>query len=381
MTDQKKQITITDLKKTEEIEKTEMSISERFSALVMQEFSGKVGNRVKLSDFQKRLIQNYFISTDSALKTAEERRLKKKEQYRDSLPVIWSNINLEFLAINIVACAKIGYDPALPNHINMVPFKNNKTMKYDIAFIEGYRGRELKAKKYGFEIPDQVIVELKYTNDSFIPIKKDKDNPIETYIFRVSENPFDRGEIEGGFWYHCFRNMPEKNRLMFYSLHEIEKHKPEYAAVEFWGGERATYDDTGKKSGKEKIEGWFAEMCWKTIYRMAYGAITIDSQKIDENLMRILEIERTYEANRLTDTVAENSRLAIEAGANKEEMTMDVQSEDVTGKNGAEEKKTEKKEKTAKKDPSTRPVIHEPDPAPVPEGGLFKSDEVGKPGF
>jgi hypothetical protein len=51
--------------------------------------------------------------------------------------------------------------------------KNNKTKKYDISFITRYRGLELKAKKYGLDVPDAVIVELVHANDHFKSIKKD----------------------------------------------------------------------------------------------------------------------------------------------------------------------------------------------------------------
>ena len=278
------------------LKKIEPTFSERFSNMVIQEFTGNVGS-VALTAFQKRLIQNYFISTDMALKTAEERRLKKSEQYRDLVPITWANVNMESLALNVVACAKIGFDPALPNHINMVPYKNNNTNKYDVDFIEGYRGIELKAKKYGYDMPDYVIVKLVYKNEKFTPVYKDKDNSVESYLHKPADDPFNPGDIVGGYYYHAFKELPEKNKLMFYNLHEIEKRKPQYASVEFWGGEKTIYKD-GKKNGTEKVEGWFAEMCWKTLYRLAHNAITIDSEKIDENLMRIIENEALLESNR-----------------------------------------------------------------------------------
>jgi recombination protein RecT len=81
-----------------------------------------------------------------------------------------------------------------------------------------------------------------------------------------------------------------------------------------------------------------------------------------------------------TDNFAIAAKERIKAGANKEEITMDVQAEDVTGGNG-KEKKTEKKEKQPKKDLATRPVVNDPDPALVPEDSLFKGDGISKPGF
>jgi len=285
---------------TTAVQKQTITPSERFTNMVMAKFSGVAGSAIEISGYQKRLIQNYFISTDMTLKAAEEKRLKKSDNYRDPIPVTWDNVNLEQLAMDVIACSKIGYDPALPNHISMIPYKNNTTKKYDIGFIEGYRGKELKARKYGYQVPDNVIVELVYKNDKFRPLKKDATHDKESFEFEVSENPFDRGDIIGGFYYHEYYDEPRKNKLMFYSKAEIEKRKPEHASAEFWGGEKAKYDN-GKKVGTEHVEGWYAEMMWKTLFRMAYGIIPIDSEKIDDNLMRMLESEKQLESLREQD--------------------------------------------------------------------------------
>ena len=307
------------------------TLSERFSNKVVGEFTGNVGS-VVLSDHHKRLIQNYFIATDQVLKMAEEKRLKKDEKYRDSVAVTWENVNMESLAISVVACSKIGLDPSLPNHINMIPYKNNRTGKYDIGFIDGYRGKELKAKKYGYDVPDAITVKLVYKNEKFTPIYKDKDNKVESYLHKPAPDPFNPGELIGGYYYHDYFESPEKNKLMFYSLAEIMKRKPEYASIEFWGGEKAKWEKdekTGKnkKVGTEQVEGWFSEMCWKTIYRLAYNAITLDSEKIDEHLMKLIENEKTFEMNRDPDhmeALKESRRLSIEENAGKKEINTET---------------------------------------------------------
>ena len=47
------------------------------------------------------------------------------------------------------------------------------------------------------------------------PLKKSKDNKVEGYEFEIN-NPFDRGEIQGGFAYIQFSD-PEKNKLIMMS--------------------------------------------------------------------------------------------------------------------------------------------------------------------
>lgn len=286
------------------IAKTEPTQSERFMAKVISEFGSSVGE-VALTNFQKRLAQNYFIALDGVLKTAEEKRLKKSDQYRDPVPMTWANVNMDKLSRDVVAYARIGFDPAQANHINLIPFKNNNTGKYDIGFIEGYRGIELKSVKYGLEVPDHVTVELVYSNDYFAPIKKDANHPHESYEFEI-KNPFDRGTILGGFYFHSFIKTPEKNKLVMMTLKEIEKRKPEKASAEFWGGEKDKWEK-GKKVGTEKVEGWYDKMVWKTVYRAAHNDITIDSQKIDDDYLRLKQIESDLSDAEVSEEIRANA--------------------------------------------------------------------------
>ena len=158
--------------------KKELTPSERFMVAIEKEFSS-TGGETSLTSYQRKLCQNYFIKLDLILKDCEVKRLAKAERFRDPLEYTWHNINLPKLAIDVITFSSVGLDPLQANHINPLPYKNNKTNKYDITFIPGYKGIELKAKKYGFDIPDDVIVELVFSNDKFVQYKKDINNKIE----------------------------------------------------------------------------------------------------------------------------------------------------------------------------------------------------------
>jgi recombination protein RecT len=164
---------------------------------------------------------------------------------------------------------------------------------------------ELKAVKYGLDVPDHVTVELVYSNDYFRPIKKDANHPHEGYEFEI-KNAFDRGKIVGGFYFHSYTKTPEKNKLVMMTIADIEKRKPDHASPEFWGGEKDKWEN-GQKVGKEKVEGWYEKMCWKTVYRAAHSDITIDSQKIDDDYLRLKQMESDFAESEVNEEIRANA--------------------------------------------------------------------------
>jgi recombination protein RecT len=301
---------MSETKQTKQVAKVEESMAQRFTNKVMSLFGTTVGD-INLTKFQQRLAQNYFMSIDASLRAAEEKRIKgnsgKEERYQNLLPYTWTNVDMELLSQSVVAAARTGLDPAQKNHISMIPFKNGN--KYGIGFIEGYRGIELKAKKYGLDIPDAVIVELVYSTDKFKAIKKDRNNRIESYEFEVT-NEFNRGEIVGGFYYHVYSNNQEKNKLVMFTYADILKRKPKYASAEFWGGEKDIWKDK-KVVGKEKIDGWHDMMCHKTLHRAAYSNITIDSQKIDTDYLALNQLEQQMNDATVYAEIAEHANSEV----------------------------------------------------------------------
>ena len=259
--------------------------SERFTKMVMHQFGGSVGAPA-LTEFQQRLIQGYFIAVDRALKAAEDERLRKNKNNRDhkfdnDLPVTWENINLTDLALDVVHYARMGLDMMQDNHLFPIPYKNNKLKKYDVTLMPGYNGIRYIAEKYAVEAPVAVATELVYSTDSFRPIKKNRENRVESYEFTINQ-PFERGDVVGGFGYIEYSDAT-RNELIIMSLKDILKRKPAYASANFWGGKQKVWEN-GTQVEKE-VEGWFDEMCLKTLIREVYSAkhIPRDPQKIDDS--------------------------------------------------------------------------------------------------
>ncbi|MFA6662018.1 MAG: recombinase RecT, partial [Bacilli bacterium] len=255
--------------------------------------------------------QGYFIGIDRALQVQEENRVRKNEKctdpkYMNDLPYIWQNVNLKDLALDVVHYARMGLDMMQKNHISPIPYKNNKTNMYDITLMPGYVGIEYIARKYATEPPTAVTTELVYSTDTFKPIKKNRENKVESYEFEIN-NPFDRGEIIGGFGYIEYSD-PAKNTLIIMTKADVEKRKPQYAAAEFWGGTIKKYVN-GKLTSVE-TDGWYPEMFEKTIRREVFNEkhIQRDPQKIDDNYQYMKMRE-----SRMAEMAAQNE---IDANAN-----------------------------------------------------------------
>lgn len=279
------------------VDPAEETMSERFTSMVIKEFGSNFSGGIKVTDYQRQLIQGYFICVDRTLKKAEKDRLRKNannkdHKYDNKLEVIWKNINLHDLAMDIIHYAKIGLDMMQDNHLYPIPFKNHKEQKYDIELMPGYNGIQYIAEKYAIEQPIAVNIELVYSTDTFSPLKKNKSNKVEGYDFKIN-NAFARGELIGGFGYIEYID-PSKNKLIVMTIKDILKRKPQYAAAQFWGGTTKKWVDN--KPIETKVEGWFEEMCLKTVKREVYSAkhIARDPKKIDDSYqhMRLKEAKQ-----------------------------------------------------------------------------------------
>ena len=270
---------------TAAVEAPQANMSERFMQKVIHDFSGSVGE-FQITEYQRQLIQGYFIGVDRALKTAEAERVRKNENNRDhkydnAVPVTWANVNMADLALDVVHYARLGLDTMQANFITPIPYLNKKAGRYDINLMLGYNGIKYIAEKFALCPPKSVTIELVYSTDNFKPYKKGRGNDVESYDFEIA-NPFDRGHIVGGFGYIEYDD-PKKNELVLMSMKDIEKRKPEYASANFWGG-KANEWKNGKKVEVDK-DGWLDEMCRKTLIREVYSPkhILLDPRKVDDS--------------------------------------------------------------------------------------------------
>lgn len=269
------------------VKKEDLSASERFMEKIVKEFGQGTSIDANLTDTQKRIVGGYFIAIDRALKEADSRRKQD-----NNLPIIWNNVNLNDLAPDLVHYARIGLDMTQDNMLFPIPYKNNKSGKYDITLMEGYNGRRYIAEKYAIDPPKDIRCELVYSTDTFRPIVKSATNKVENYEFEIN-NAFNRGEIVGGFAYLEF-NDPTKNKLIIMTVADIEKRKPKYASPQFWNE-------------------WKTEMYKKTIIREACSSkyIVVDPTKIDENYQYLKMREARFAEQEAQAEIDENANRII----------------------------------------------------------------------
>lgn len=303
----------------------QLAMSERFTNTVLKEFGGSVAGALQVSDYQRTLIQGYFIVIDRALKAAEEERVRKNannkdHKYDNDLPINWNTVNLNDLALDLVHYARMGLDMTQDNMLFPIPYKNNKRNNYDVTLMEGYNGIRYIAEKYAVEVPTAVTIEVVYSTDNFRPIKKGGNNRVENYEFEIT-NPFDRGDIVGGFAYIEFAD-PTKNELIIMPMKDILKRKPKYASANFWGGKQKVWEN-GKQVEVEN-EGWLDEMVRKTIIREAFSAkhLPRDPKKVDDSYQYMKMREARYaEIEAQAEITANANATLIDTTPNKPALT------------------------------------------------------------
>lgn len=294
----------------------EKSISERFCSMVMQQFQAAFGNGMKFTPYQKELAQHLYLRIDHALQEAETKRIKNGEK---KSPYTWENINLPKLAIDAVHRINLGLDGLIDNHISPVAYWNSRAGKYNLNLQIGYVGKDYYRRKMAIDPPVDVIYELIYSKDEFTPIKKDVDHEIETYKLKIN-NPWDRGEVVGGFGYIIYSD-PKKNKLIPVSEKDFQKSESCAPSKEFW------------KTNP-------IPMRYKTIVHRTTDKIPPDPEKINKSYMIVEQ-----------DDIEETILGQIEDNANKKPIDIKPdpesdQKEENTEQVQEEESTTEQKEET-----------------------------------
>ena len=273
---------------TKEIAKAEATYSQRFTNAVVKEFSGTVGGGLHLTQYQERLAQHMFIGIDAQLKNLEVKRLEKN---KGGLPIVWANIDMNKLAIDAMHRVELGLDALIPNHIHPIPYFNKATKKYALDLRIGYAGKDCYRRKMATDEPVDIVYELVCENDTFKPIKRGKGNDIESYEFEIS-NPFDRGEIVGGFGYIMYDDL-RKNQLVIVTKKDFDKAKNYAQSNTFW-------------------EAHPEQMMFKTLVHRTVEKLGIDPEKVNASFLHV-EID---------DTAAASERV-IEEKANKTPVDID----------------------------------------------------------
>jgi len=249
-----------------ELAKPHLTISERFQRDVEQQFTAQLGAGRTFTEFEKRLTQHMFLKVDQSLKIAEERRLKDiKDPDKRALAAeserafTWHNIDRQKLALDTVHRVSLGLDALIPNHIWPVTYFNGTKAKYDVDLRIGYVGHDYIARAHALEAPLSVAYELVYSTDRFKALPKSSSRETEGYEFEI-ENPFNRGEIIGGFGYIAYDDA-RKNRLVLVTQRDFTRSKTA-SKSDFWG--------------KHEVE-----MHLKTVVHRTASKIALDPKKVN----------------------------------------------------------------------------------------------------
>ncbi len=275
----------------------ELTMSQRFANMVIAELASSFGGMTQVTEEQKELIQGYFIKTDEAIRNAKPRGNYPK--------VTWNNIDLPRYAEDLKYFAQLGVDMRSKNTLFPIPFYNKDKGIYTMSLMPGYNGIRYVAKKFAIDPPISETIEIVYSTDRFEPMKKSFDNPVENYVFEITD-PFNRGEIKGGFVYLGFEN-PANNKLIIMSRAEIMKRKPYHGNVEFWGSENK--------------EAWQKEMVYKTLIREGFSEryLPIDTTKVTDGYYQVMETNMEF-------TEAESASISEE---NANQTLIDVEVDEV----------------------------------------------------
>lgn len=278
--------------------------SERFMNNIQAQFAAEAGSPVAFSDYEKALAQHLFLKLDSVLQDFEAKRINSGKT--NQTPYTWHNINMRKLSLDAVHTVQLGLDALIANHIHPVPYYNGKEKKYDLDLRVGYVGKAYYRMEAAVEKPKDVVIELVYSTDHFKPKKKSFSNNIESYEFEIT-NPFDRGNIIGGFGYLVYED-PAKNKLILVSEADFEKSRKAAKGDTFWS--------------KHPVE-----MRYKTLVHRVTEKLQIDPKKVNASYLYVENKDSEEEVKREINENANKEIIDVEYTEPNEQPTVNEQNE------------------------------------------------------
>lgn len=240
-------------------ERQQMTVaSQSFIGAVLREMSS-IDASVELTPYQKKLAEHLFIHIDMSLKEAEAKRERENKQVT---PFLWANVNMAKLALSAMHRIELELDALIPNTIYPIPYWNGKLKKYDLDLRIGYVGADTYKRKFALNPPKDVIYELVREHDEFTALKKGFNRDVESYEFNIKD-PFNRGEVVGGFGYIMYDD-PSKNKLILVDKKEFERAR------------------IAGKSGGTFWKDWEDRMQLKTVVLRTLAKITVDPARVNQ---------------------------------------------------------------------------------------------------
>lgn len=311
-------------KETKQVTVMQEPASARFVAQVQRQFTAEIGNPMAFTEYEKTLAQHLFLKVDSTFKELETKRTDVNKP-----TITWDNINTQKLALDAVHRINLGLDALIGGHIYPIPYLNGRTKKYDVDLRIGYIGKDYYRRQNAVEIPIDIRYELVYSTDNFKAIMKSFSNPIEFYEFEIT-NPFDRGEVVGGFGYIMFLD-PKKNKLVLVTEKDFKKSESLAQSKDFWSKHPN-------------------EMKYKTLVNRVTDKLPLDPKSVNSASYAYVEAQENDAETRAESEINEN--------ANK--IPIDIESGEIIDLPQIKEPETEKKPDKKQSEPKQVSIEEEP---------------------
>lgn len=282
--------------------------AEKFVARVEKQFAAEMGSPVAWTQLQKTLAQHLFAKIDAQLNVLEIKRSKDKYK-KDDPEITWANVNMTKLAVDAVSRVSLELDAFLPNQINVIPYLNGRTGKYDVDLRIGYMGVDAITRKFALDPVLDIEYQLVHETDKFSYGTRDG----VAYRNFEQTSPFSPGEVIGGYVYVTY-NDPRKNKVIIVEYREFEKAMKASGGTQFWGGVQKEWADK-PGGGRHQVETGYdekfrKEMMFKTVVLRGCKKLALDPAKINSVIaseLDAIDVEVTAEA----DTYANQEILSL----------------------------------------------------------------------